>query len=130
MLVVKIIAVVLAGLVIIALLSATSRSGNSERTRASVKGLAQASGEYCSKASSQKNPMLALMDATLALGYAQALNSMADSNNVRDITGTDPCAIVAQARDIQAEMVRALCAAAPAVTPEGDALLVSEWQAK
>ena len=119
--------VVLGMVAFVALLSMVTSNAMAERTRIAGLRLVEQSGKMIANAKQDSNLLFAVLDATAAVSYAEALTMISSDENIQRVYKTSPIELLENAKEEQKNAIRNLGLEYPSLLPDQEDAMVAGW---
>tara|TARA_B100000927_G_scaffold247104_1_gene210260 strand:+ start:63 stop:449 length:387 start_codon:yes stop_codon:yes gene_type:complete len=119
--------VVLGMVAFVALLSMVTSNSMAERTRIAGLRLVEQSGKMIANAKQDSNLLFAVLDATAAVSYAEALTMISSDENIQRVYKTSPIELLENAKEEQKNAIRNLGLEYPSLLPDQEDAMVAGW---
>ena len=111
----------------VALLSMVTSNAMAERTRIAGLRLVEQSGKMIANAKQDSNLLFAVLDATAAVSYAEALTMISSDENIQRVYKTSPIELLENAKEEQKNAIRNLGLEYPSLLPDQEDAMVAGW---
>ena len=119
--------IVLGIVALVAVASLVLGRGSSARTKEACQKLMQKAAQTTAAANQDLNELFAVIDATYALAYCDALNLVTADKNLKSIMGISGSELHIKAKEAQRNAIKRLGAEFPSLLPEGETAIAQGW---